>query len=193
VSSVADDKRELRRQMRARLRALAAADLDHAGEVVVARLDEAGVFDDVGDGVVAFFASRPDELSTRPLDALLRRRGLRRCLPRMTMSTDGALALEFVVVDEGVATHDLAVDALGIPTPGGDDVVALADCALVVVPGLAFDRGGGRLGYGRGYYDRALVGVDDARVVGVLHEVQWVPQVPRAPHDRLIPRLFAGP
>jgi len=59
----------------------------------------------------------------------------------------------------------------------------------VVVPGLAFDRHGGRLGHGRGYYDRALQGVADGAIVGVLEDLQWVDDVPMESHDRRLPRL----
>ena len=129
-------------------------------------LVDGGVLDDAG-GLVAFFASRDHELSTTPLDEHLRRGRHRRCLPRITFA-DGAEALEFVAVDDGAPISSLPRDRFGIPTPQGHDVVSLARCDVVVVPGLAFDRGGGRLGYGRGFYDRALVGVDDAAIVGGL-------------------------
>lgn len=55
---------------------------------------------------------------------------------------------------------------------------------LVVVPGLAFDAHGGRLGYGKGYYDGLLARVrGDVVAVGLCFEGQVVPAVPVAPHD----------
>lgn len=55
---------------------------------------------------------------------------------------------------------------------------------VVLVPGLCFDRGGGRLGYGRGYYDRLLPLLPPHTVtIGVVHDALVVPRVPCEPHD----------
>jgi len=55
---------------------------------------------------------------------------------------------------------------------------------LIVVPGLAFDRTGGRLGYGKGYYDRLLAEVrPDATLVAFAFECQLFATVPMHPHD----------
>lgn len=55
---------------------------------------------------------------------------------------------------------------------------------LVLVPGVAFDESGGRLGHGQGYYDKLLAGVrPQCHRVGLAFESQIVPHVPREPHD----------
>lgn len=55
---------------------------------------------------------------------------------------------------------------------------------LFVVPGVAFDRQGRRLGYGRGYYDRLLsLARPEAAIVGLAFDAQLVPQVPAGDHD----------
>ena len=73
---------------------------------------------------------------------------------------------------------------------GPEYPVGVAPTAIdfVVVPGLAFDAHGGRLGYGGGYFDRLLplMRPDVALAAGAYDE-QIVPQVPMAPYDRRMP------
>ncbi len=59
---------------------------------------------------------------------------------------------------------------------------------LTIVPLLAFDRAGYRLGYGKGYYDR-LLATTSSYAIGVAFAIQEVPQLPRAPHDRRLDLL----
>ena len=54
---------------------------------------------------------------------------------------------------------------------------------LLLVPLLAFDRRGHRLGYGAGYYDRTLAGLPDARTIGCAFAAQEVDAVPAGPAD----------
>jgi 5-formyltetrahydrofolate cyclo-ligase len=58
------------------------------------------------------------------------------------------------------------------------------DLDLVMVPGTAFDPRGGRMGQGKGYYDRLLARVrPDAPLVALAFECQMFPEIPVAPHD----------
>lgn len=62
--------------------------------------------------------------------------------------------------------------------------VAPEDLDLVMVPGTAFDPRGGRMGQGKGYYDRLLARArPDAPLVGIAFECQVFPEIPVAPHD----------
>jgi 5-formyltetrahydrofolate cyclo-ligase len=55
---------------------------------------------------------------------------------------------------------------------------------LVMVPGTAFDPRGGRMGQGKGYYDRLLANArPDAPLVALAFECQVFPEIPVAPHD----------
>jgi 5-formyltetrahydrofolate cyclo-ligase len=61
---------------------------------------------------------------------------------------------------------------------------AVADASLVLVPALAVDRCGVRLGRGRGFYDRSLAGRDpQARLVAVVRDDEFVDELPSEPHD----------
>ena len=72
----------------------------------------------------------------------------------------------------------------GIIEPCDTPVVPLNDIQYVAVPGVAFDRRGGRLGSGKGYYDRFLGSLSTtAYYCGLAFCMQIVPCVPHMPHD----------
>ena len=77
---------------------------------------------------------------------------------------------------------------LGLREPRGArlGVDAVADATLLIVPALAVDRTGMRLGRGGGSYDRALARATGARAVALLHDGELLPTVPAEPHDRRV-------
>jgi 5-formyltetrahydrofolate cyclo-ligase len=86
------------------------------------------------------------------------------------------------------AAREIAPGYRGIPEPRADcPPVALASIDWVLVPGVAFDAEGRRVGYGGGYYDRLLPLLERgaARVAGAF-ELQVVERVPDAPHDTTV-------
>lgn len=131
-------------------------------------------------GPVALFASLRDEIDTQPLDAALRDARIPRAFPMVSLDE-----LVFIQLHDDVSMEQLERGVLGVPTPRTDmgPAVAATAFAAIVVPGLAFDTRGGRLGRGRGYYDRFLANVDRARAVGLLHDEQLVVGLPLEAHD----------
>lgn len=90
-------------------------------------------------------------------------------------------ALQFVEV---TTLEALAPGAFGIFEPTGESLVSLAELELLVLPGVGFDLAGNRLGFGKGYYDRALAAAPSALLrVGFGYEFQVVEQLPVAAHD----------
>jgi 5-formyltetrahydrofolate cyclo-ligase len=126
--------------------------------------------------VVALFATLSGEVDTRPLVELARRDGKRILFPRMLEGR----TLEFAVAEE---IGSLRPGRYGVLEPDHQSQVeTLTGNAIVFVPGVAFDREGGRLGRGAGYYDRALGALAGRsrrpQFVGVGFESQIVSSVP---------------
>lgn len=72
-----------------------------------------------------------------------------------------------------------------IPEPAEVNHVDEADIGVWIVPGLAFTRGGGRIGYGGGWYDRLLIkAAPEAIKLGVAYEFQFVDMIPAELHDK---------
>jgi len=81
--------------------------------------------------------------------------------------------------------RDLAPGALGILEPRGGALrpVSLSQADLMLVPMVAWDEDGHRLGYGAGYFDRALAGGRRITKVGLGLESQRLPRIPSSRHD----------
>ena len=88
--------------------------------------------------------------------------------------------LEWVLFDEEQARHPL-----GMNEPLGEPI-SLSEVDLMVVPALAADRSGNRLGRGRGFYDRALTKVVAKKTVAVVHDDELVTLVPIEAHDSTV-------
>ncbi len=72
--------------------------------------------------------------------------------------------------------------SFGVMEPTGTKRMEEAN-ALVIVPGLAFDACGGRMGYGKGYYDRYFVKYPGCRKIGICYETQIIPKAPCGKKD----------
>ena len=79
--------------------------------------------------------------------------------------------------------HELAVGAYGIEEPTGLAFTEEERIECIVVPGVAFDRHGNRLGRGKGYYDRLLPRLPQAYKIGLCFPFQLVDEVPAEPFD----------
>ncbi len=133
---------------------------------------------EVNASVVAGYYPLHSEIDCLPLLAHLAARGWRSALP-VVVTEDGPL--EFRVWTPGAP---LTPGKFRIPEPSADAPVVQP--AVVLVPLLAFDAAGHRLGYGRGYYDRTIAALRRSGIVtaiGLAFDEQEVPQVPADGHD----------
>lgn len=136
-------------------------------------------------GLILSFASLPYEVSTVELNMyLLKRRQL--ALPRLNERRDiEAFRIENLA--------DLSKSPLGIfePNEMSCSKISVNDCSLILVPGLAFDRDGGRLGHGMGCYDRLLKKCS-VPTIGIAQSCQIVDELPLEAHDQKVDHLVAA-
>ena len=103
---------------------------------------------DVGPGaIVSGFWPMRSEVDVRPMLFALREKGARLCLPAILDRT----TMVFRELVRGAAFVDM-----GFGTSGPGPEAAVLDPTLMLVPLAAFDQRGHRIGYGAGYYDRAI-------------------------------------
>lgn len=168
------NKAELRTLMRAERRALPSAAQDEAARAVFAQIRTFEPYQQART-VMAYMACR-GELSLEAVirDALATGKTL--LLPRC--ESPGVMTARRIH-----DMDDLVPGAYGLPEPEEDcEIVQPQDIDLILVPGVAFDRMGHRLGQGGGYYDRMLRESRALRV-GVCHDFALLDCVPCEAHD----------
>lgn len=80
-------------------------------------------------------------------------------------------------------------EQFGIGEPTGKEYTDLRSIDAIIVPGVAFDKAGHRMGRGRGFYDRLLKNTPNAYKIGVCFDFQMVESVPVEPHDVMMDKV----
>lgn len=164
------EKNEIRRMIKGLKSMLLAKEQEEAAEQVFSFLEKTAAF--LMADRILMYHSLPDELSTRKfLDKWHSRKKF--YLPRVN-----GVNLDILPYDES----RLELGAFHIEEPTGDNTVSPEEIELVVVPAVAYDRQGNRLGRGKGFYDR-LLATTRATKIGVAYEFQIVDEIPCEPHD----------
>jgi 5-formyltetrahydrofolate cyclo-ligase len=175
--TVATTKEELRQQMRARLAAQSPADARMKSAAIWERLSVLGEFATAAQSLI--YVSQATEVDTRGLIQQLLAMGRRVCVPWFDGAKKRYVASEL---------HDFALDLrsgqFGILEPKPDAVRPVSGDGInaALVPGLAFDETGNRLGRGMGYFDRVLQGVRGVKIA-LTYDFQVVNEVPAEAHD----------
>ena len=179
MTSAPDALRALRREMRARRSALSPAHRIAAAQQLASRLHEVPGMP--ASGRVAGYWAVDGEIALHAWQTSLPP-GCTYCLPVLA----GDDRLRFAAWHPGAT---LVTNRFGIPEPQVDPASLLdpSELAVVVLPLVAFDVDGNRVGMGGGWYDRSLAPLRDARMrpllVGVGYEVQRVDALDPAPWD----------
>ncbi|MET1132437.1 MAG: 5-formyltetrahydrofolate cyclo-ligase [Aeromicrobium sp.] len=174
-TSVEREKANLRDVVTSRRRARSAPDRALAAEAIALHATALPVL--VRARRVAAYLSLPSEPGTAPLLESLVGRGVEVLVPVSLPDR----SLDWAAYEPGA----VVAGALGVPAPTGRALGsdALATCDVALVPGLAVDHAGNRLGRGAGYYDRALAHFTGV-TCAVVFEDELLPHVPSEPHDR---------
>lgn len=169
---------EMKKRLRAAVRQAGEAVGKHEradmSKDIVRRIEESPKFKDAA--VVALYHSLPDEVFT---DELIQRwRGRKKlALP--------SIGFGWMIFREYTGDVDMVSGRFGIREPSKGRIVPPEQIDIMIVPGMAFDGNGRRLGRGKGYYDSYL----SSRYAGNIHKVgvcfphQLVDSVPSEPHD----------
>lgn len=189
--SVGAEKGRLRDAMRARLGAISADDRRSASGAIVDRITGSGWWK--GARCVLVFAWDSFEPDLDPLIEVGNRHGKVMAMPWVDWAGKSMRGRRVR------SASDLVEGRHGIRVPGeGCDAIGDDEIDLVLVPGVAFDRVGGRLGRGAGFYDRFLASWRDRPMtgggvrrlaVGVGFATQVVELVPTDPHDERLDGL----
>jgi 5-formyltetrahydrofolate cyclo-ligase len=171
-------KQQIRQQALARRQALEGKDA--LSRRILARL--AALPEYAGARTVMFYVHLRSEVQTRPFLPGALEAGKQIVVPYCTRGRIELFLLK--------SLDELAPGALRVPEPKpelraqSDRQVDVSKLDLVVVPGLAFDRRGGRIGHGAGYYDALLPRIrPDAPRVALAFECQLIDRVPMLAHD----------
>ena len=197
------DKAELRRAVIARRDAL---DLDlraaKSADICARLVELLGRLDAAAPHTVAVYAAMGSEVDPAAFAAAAAARGWRVAYPCMLSASDAAACGQRMCM-RAVAAGDVstapfiahptrafaATDIDGNRCP----IVPAAELDIVVVPLVAFDRAGARLGYGGGCYDRYLPTVaPECLIVGIAFDEQRVDHVPTDAHDLPLPNIVSA-
>lgn len=133
---------------------------------------------------IMLYSSLPDEVDTHTLSEELLKMGKQILMP-VVMGND-------IVLRQYDGTSGMKEGAFGIMEPQGETFVDYENIDVVVVPGMAFDKEGNRLGRGKGYYDRFLPKAVNAVFIGICFPFQLLPEVPHEEYDICMNKVYAN-
>lgn len=167
------DKTELRRSIRQQKRAMTEAEIVARS----AKLGELFVASEAYKNAKTIYGYLPynQEVRTVPMLERALKDGKRVAVPKCYGEE-----MRFIYLDD---LTKVAKGYAGIPEPIADEPVADDETALVLMPGLAFDPKGHRIGYGGGFYDKFLAAEPNHPTLALCYEFQMLPSLETEEHD----------
>ena len=167
------DKKELRREIREKKRAMSEEEIITRSE----KLAELFLSTEAYRNAKSVYGYLPynQEVRTVPMLARAIADGKRVAVPKIYGDT-----MKFLWLDD---LNDVAKSEKGIPEPIADEPIADDENALVLMPGVAFTEKGERIGYGGGYYDRFLAAEPNHPTIALCYAFQMVESLPTEEFD----------
>ena len=155
-------KQELRQAIRARKRAMTEEDILRRSEILAEKFARSNAYR--AAKTIYGYLPYNQEVRTVPMLRRALEEGKRVAVPKVYGDD-----MKFIYLDD---LSQVAKGYAGIPEPVADGPVAQDETALVLMPGLAFDRAGHRIGYGGGFYDKFLAREPHHPTVALCYDFQ---------------------
>lgn len=156
------NKQELRQAIRARKRAMTEEDILRRSEILAEKFARSNAYR--AAKTIYGYLPYNQEVRTVPMLRRALEEGKRVAVPKVYGDN-----MKFIYLDD---LSQVAKGYAGIPEPVADGPVAQDETALVLMPGLAFDRAGHRIGYGGGFYDKFLAREPHHPTVALCYDFQ---------------------
>lgn len=164
------DKKELRLHIKTLKKQHSKDELKRQSELILEKLENHKSF--IEAKTVMLYSSLPDEVQTH--DFLAKWRNEKKIILPTVVGDD-------IIPVELTKDTDFAIGDFNILEPQNEAYTGTYD--LIVVPGVAFDKNGNRLGRGKGYYDRFLCKHLEVKRIGICFDFQFVDEVPTENND----------
>ncbi len=167
------EKKEIRKEIFKKRKVADAAASEEKSRVICQKIMETEAFLDAS--VIYVYMDYNGEVSTKPLIEAAWRMNKRVAAPRVT----GPGEMRYYYIS---SYEDVAPGYFQIPEPI-TEIEAHDEDALLIVPGVAFDKNRHRCGYGQGFYDRYLSQHMNHTTIAIAFDYQMVDEVPAGPYD----------
>lgn len=177
LNLIAESKKSLRKELLSRRNLLSKSEVNNLSKLISDRFASLPVFKESKN--IAIYSPINNEVDTAGLFRTLLENGKSSFFPKIVNNE-----LYFHKISK---PEELEYGSFGIPEPGGSaDLTGINEIDLFIVPGLGFDNKGSRIGYGKGFYDRALKDVSSSKIYAFCYSFQILNNVPTSENDKRV-------
>lgn len=174
------DKKALRAEIRAKKRAMTAQEIEEKSAALAKAFYETAEYKNAK--TIYGYLPYNQEVRTAQMLAHALADGKQVAVPKVYGDE-----MKFILLSD---LSQVAKGYAGIPEPVADGPVAADPTALVLMPGLAFDPEGHRLGYGGGFYDKFLAAEPDHPTLALCYDFQMLPHLDTESYDIPVDRVL---